>query len=83
MSYFFAQNVHTNKLQKRYKIKKKGRNGKMTAEAAEAKRNYMREYRKRNRIRLNEYRKKWAKENPEKVKAYMERQWERKAKEKM
>ena len=49
----------------------------MTADATKARKDYMREYRQRNKERLNEYRKDWAKRNPEKIKAYTEKQWER------
>ena len=41
----------------------------------------MREYRQRNKERLNEYRKEWAKRNPGKVKMYAEKQWEKRAKQ--
>ena len=57
----------------------------MTEEAKEAKRQYMREYmkkyREKNREKLNENRRKWAAENPDRIKAYAEKQWERKARE--
>lgn len=39
------------------------------------------EYRKRNRTRLNAYRREWARKNPEKVKAARERYYLRKAQE--
>lgn len=56
---------------------------KVTEEAKEAKRQYMREYmkkyREKNREKLNENRRKWAAENPDKIKEYNIRQWERKA----
>lgn len=39
------------------------------------------EYRKRNRTRLNAYRREWARKNPEKVKAARERYYLRKAKQ--
>ena len=51
----------------------------MTIEAMEAKRIYNREYRKRNRQRINQRQREWRKNNPELVKAQLERYWQRKA----
>ena len=55
----------------------------MTEEAKEAKRQYMleymKQYREKNREKLNESRRKWVAANPEKIKEYNARQWERKA----
>ncbi|MBO5112529.1 MAG: hypothetical protein J6C12_04185 [Lachnospiraceae bacterium] len=55
----------------------------MTESAKENKRAYMREYMKRyrreNRERLNENRRKWAAENPDKIKAYHDAYWEKRA----
>ena len=53
----------------------------MTQEARDARAAYMREYRKRNKDKLNAYARQWRKENPEKVASYTERQWEKRAKE--
>lgn len=53
----------------------------MTQEAREARAQYMREYRQRNKDRLNAYARQWRKNNPEKVTSYTEKQWEKKAKE--
>lgn len=53
----------------------------MTQEAREARAAYMKEYRKRNKDRLNAYARQWRKENPEKVASYTEKQWEKKARE--
>lgn len=55
----------------------------MTEPAKESRRAYMREYmkmyRQRNRERLNEKQREWAAKNPDKVKAYNNAYWERKA----
>jgi len=51
----------------------------MTATAQATKAEYQRQYRQRNRERLNEYRKAWNKANPEKVKQYQENYWNKKA----
>ena len=51
----------------------------MTQEAAEARRNYQREYRHRNRDRINSRRKQWRAENRDKVREYNESYWERRA----
>lgn len=53
--------------------------GEMTAEAAEARRNYQREYRHRNRDRINSQRKNWRAKNKDRVKEHNRRYWERKA----
>lgn len=53
--------------------------GEMTAEAAEARRNYQRKYRHRNRDRINGQRKNWRAENRDKVQRYNREYWERKA----
>ena len=52
----------------------------MTMEAVEVKRNYQREYRHRNRSRINAMQKDWRAKNPDKVKQYNEAYWEKKAK---
>lgn len=51
----------------------------MTQEAAEARRNYQREYRHRNRDRINSQRKRWREENRDKVREYNRNYWERRA----
>ena len=51
----------------------------MTQEAAEARRNYQREYRHRNRDRINSQRKRWREENHDKVREYNRNYWERRA----
>lgn len=48
----------------------------MTMEAQEARREYMREYRQRNRDRINSQRKNWNAQNPEKVRECQRRYWE-------
>ena len=53
----------------------------MTDAAKAAKREYNRKYRAANREKLAAYQKKWSRENPEKVKEYSRRYWERKAAE--
>lgn len=45
-------------------------------------RDYMAEYRKKNKERINAQKREWNKHNPDKLKEYRERYWERKAKEK-
>ena len=47
--------------------------------AIEARKKYFREYRARNRDRLNARQRQWHKEHPEKTKKYLERYWLRKA----
>ena len=51
----------------------------MTSEALEAKKAYDREYRKRNRQRINQQQREWRARNPDKVKAQRERYWQKKA----
>lgn len=51
----------------------------MTQEAAEARRNYQREYRRKNRDKINNQRKNWRAENRDKVQQYNREYWERKA----
>lgn len=51
----------------------------MTQEAAEARRNYQREYRRKNRDKINNQRKNWRAENQDKVQQYNREYWERKA----
>lgn len=53
----------------------------MTDTAKEAKAQYAKEYRLKNRDKLNQYRKQWAQDNPEKIKQYQETYWKKKAKE--
>ena len=53
----------------------------MTEAALEARRAYIREWKKKNRDHLREYQSKWRKENPEKVKQYNATYWEKKAAE--
>ena len=48
----------------------------MTLEAREARRDYMRKYRQRNRDRINSRRRKWNAQNLEKVREYQRRYWE-------
>lgn len=47
----------------------------------EAKREYWRRYRKKNREKLNAYHRNWNKENPEKMRQYRRNYWEKKAAE--
>lgn len=51
----------------------------MTEDAKKKRLEYQRAYRAKNRERLNEYRKAWGKNNPDKVKQYTSNYWERKA----
>lgn len=51
----------------------------MSAEAIEARRSYQREYRRRNRDKINNQRKNWRAENRDKVQQYNWKYWERKA----
>ncbi len=48
----------------------------MSAEAVEARRSYQREYRRRNREKINSQRRKWSNQNPDKVRECQERYWE-------
>ena len=52
----------------------------MDEEAKKARREYYREYREKNRERINENYRKWTRENPEKTKAIQARYWQKKAK---
>lgn len=51
----------------------------MSAEAVEARKIYQREYRRRNRDKINSRRKNWRAENREKVQRYNREYWERRA----
>ncbi len=51
----------------------------MTIEAQEARKAYMRQYRDRNRDRINARQRGWYARNPERAKEYQRRYWERKA----
>lgn len=51
----------------------------MTVEASEARRAYMRQYRSRNRDRINSQKKQWRTKNRDKVKQYNQSYWERRA----
>jgi len=51
----------------------------MSAEAVEARRTYQKEYRRRNRDKINSQRKNWRAENQDKVQQYNQEYWERKA----
>jgi len=51
----------------------------MTDTARQAHNAYMAEYRRKNKERLAEYRKAWAKRNPDKIRSYREKAWEKKA----
>ena len=42
-------------------------------------REYMRQYREKNRERIREYQRQWAKDNPDKVKQHQENYWRNKA----
>lgn len=53
--------------------------GTLSAEAAEARRNYQRKYIARNRERVNNQRKNWRAENRDKIQQYNREYWERKA----
>ena len=50
----------------------------LSEEAQALKREYYREYRKKNRERLNAYLRKWRSENAEKLRQYEQQYWERK-----
>lgn len=47
------------------------------AKVAQAK--YAKAYRAKNRERLNQYRREWAKKHPDKIKQYAENYWNKKA----
>lgn len=51
----------------------------MSAQAQEVRRNYKRQYRIRNREKINSQQRMWRKKNPDKVKEYQAQYWERKA----
>lgn len=51
----------------------------MTAEAVEARKIYQREYRRRNRDKINSQRKNWRAENRDRVRRYNRQYWERRA----
>lgn len=53
----------------------------MVEEARKARAAYAREYREKNRERLNDYRRRWNMKNPDKVKRYQETYWKKKAQE--
>lgn len=47
--------------------------------AAEARRDYQRAYRKKNKKKIAKYQKEWRKKNPEKIKEINARYWAKKA----
>lgn len=49
----------------------------MSKEAIAARRAYMAAYREKNRAKINAYSSKWQKENPDKVKEYKRKHWQR------
>ena len=49
----------------------------MSAEAVEARKAYQREYRRRNRDKINSRRKNWRAENRDRVRQYNQEYWER------
>lgn len=51
----------------------------MDDKAKEARKQYTREYRRKNKDHLNEYRRQWAQDNPDKVRQYQETYWKNKA----
>ena len=53
--------------------------GEMTADASEARRLYKRKYRQKNREKINKQQREWRARNPDKVKEYQVRYWERAA----
>lgn len=53
----------------------------MSKEALEARKEYMRNYRKKNREHINKTFNEWKKSNPEKVKQYEANYWEKVAQE--
>lgn len=53
-------------------------NDKINQSKNEYMRVYMQEYRKKNREKLNAQRRDWAKNNPDKIKKYQERYWQKK-----
>ena len=48
-------------------------------QAREARREYMRKYRAKNRERIREYQRQWAKDNPDKVKQHQANYWSNRA----
>lgn len=55
----------------------------MSAEAVEAKRSYYREYRRKNREKINAKRREWRANNSDKAQQCDERYWEKKAKDRV
>lgn len=53
----------------------------MTDAAKAARRDYLREYKRKNAAKINAYNRKWRKDNPEKVKEYNLKYWSKKAQE--
>lgn len=53
---------------------------KLTLQAQEARRDYKRQYRARNREKVNRQQREWRAKNPERVKEYQKRYWEKRAK---
>lgn len=53
--------------------------GELSAQAQETRREYKRQYRIRNREKVNLQQRMWRKKNPDKVKEYQAQYWERKA----
>ena len=53
----------------------------MTDEARAARQDYLREYRRKNAERINEYNRNWRKANPDKTRAYNAAYWSKKAAE--
>lgn len=51
----------------------------LSEESKKARAEYQREYRKRNASRLRAYKRKWSKDNPEKINQYQENYWSKKA----
>lgn len=51
----------------------------MTMEAQEARKKYQREYRDRNRDRINAIKRAWSSRNPDKLRQYQQRYWRKKA----
>lgn len=55
----------------------------MSAEAVEAKRSYHREYRQKNREKINAKRREWRANNKDKVQQCNKRYWEKQAKDRV
>ena len=51
----------------------------MTTEACEARRSYKRQYRSKNRDKINACQRSWNARNPDKIKEYQRKYWEKKA----